>query len=389
MAREIPSEFDRIRALAIRAIAPLKPADGQTGPFGDRRIEAGNALPPYYLVYLLFVELLGYKNLGSFEKVAWSVPIDFEGKGYLLEHRKLGMGVFATPGEGVEADVARIVSLIRRGVRTATPFFRWMADGAVTESKVNVVNKSRYLFERYEYLRGLYDATCAEAEARKDEQRVEKHVRPNGSDWTTVSYPRFELLEKAEWLSTTAIEAFFSWTEHVFIHLALLQGRITTGAQVAELIGADWGDKFKAALDVSDARTKPHFDRLLVMRRQLRNFIAHGAFGRSGEAFRFHSSAGAIPVVLDYQGEKQRFSLVLERVLPNADAMATIDQFIAFVWTGPREAAKLYIQKAGLPLILTMVNDGRYAHAMASTDAMSDFVDYLGHAFDNASNMDW
>jgi hypothetical protein len=386
---DIPAELERVRELARRAIAPIKPAEKQTGPFGDARTKAGERLPPYYLVYFLFVELLGFKDAGRFEKVAWTVLVDFQGKGYVLEHRKLGMGVFAPPGDPAEQDAKRIVSLITRGVRAARPFFRWMADKAVADSRFNVANKSRELFERYEYLRDLYAKASAEAVARKDERVVEKYEVAGLLQGESIRFPYYELMEKADWLSTTAIEAFFSWTEHVFIHLALLQGRITTGAEVADLVGADWGDKFKAALDVGDGQAKTHYDRLLVVRRQLRNFIAHGAFGRAGEAFHFHSAAGAVPVALDYRGEERRFSLTPEVVLPNATAMEAIDAFIAFLWSGPRAAAKLYIQDGGLPVILTMVRNGTYSQAMASVEAMDRFVEGLSRASDDAANMDW
>jgi hypothetical protein len=42
------------------------------------------------VVYFLLVDLLGFKNLGTFEKIAWSVPVDFEGRAFLIEHRKAG-----------------------------------------------------------------------------------------------------------------------------------------------------------------------------------------------------------------------------------------------------------------------------------------------------------
>src|ERR1700690_344885 len=132
----IPAEFDRVRAVARRAIAPIKPADETSEAedeflFRATRLEASSALPRRYLLYFLFVELLGFQNLGRFEKIAWSVPIDFEGRAYLIEHRKFGIGVFGSASERAEQDAGRIVSLIKRGVRTAQPFFRWMADKAV------------------------------------------------------------------------------------------------------------------------------------------------------------------------------------------------------------------------------------------------------------------
>jgi hypothetical protein len=38
--------------------------------FSAGRSNAGRDLPPYYLVYFLMVDLLGFENLGKFEKVS-------------------------------------------------------------------------------------------------------------------------------------------------------------------------------------------------------------------------------------------------------------------------------------------------------------------------------
>ena len=106
-------------------------------------------------------------------------------------------------------------------------------------------------------------------------------------------FPTVKIKEEAEWSAQAAIEAFFSWTEHVFIHIAVLQGFIQTGEEVAKLAAADWKTKFRAALNINDITTKTHYDSLLTLRTQIRNYMAHGAFGKRGEAFYFHSGVGA------------------------------------------------------------------------------------------------
>jgi hypothetical protein len=385
-------DLDRVRALALRATGTIKPLEGGHAheglPFDARRTKAGDALPPYYLVYFLLVELLGFPHSGREEKIAWSIPVDFEGRPYLIEHRKFGLGIFREESEQAEQDAARIVSLVRRGVRAAQPFFRSLAEKAVAASEFNVVNNSDALFERYECFRGLYRETVAEAVARKGEITEEKELSESGST-TVYSFPALELRRKADWLAMAAIDAFFSWTEHAFIHLALLQGRISSGEQVAELAGSEWGDKFQKALDLADRSTARHFNELCVIRRQLRNFIAHGAFGKEGEAFRFHSNAGAVPVILDYSGQQRRYALSSDLAFNDEEALKGIESFIAHLWSGPREAAKIYIQDSGLPLVLTMVQDGTYKAAMLSVDAMNRFVEGLSRASDNAENMDW
>jgi|GEM_PF-1352583 len=148
----------------------------------------------------------------------------------------------------------------------------------------------------------LYDARSSEAEARKKES-IRTDTGPNS--WT-VHRPARELREEAGHYALSAIESFFSWTEHVFILIAILRGAYTTGEAVRDLARADWKTKFKAALDINVPADKAYFDKLLEVRRQVRNFVAHGSFGKDGEAFSFHSTAGAVPLrILDQKGGGQ------------------------------------------------------------------------------------
>ena len=80
-------DLERVRAAAQRALAPLQPANAQTTApkdffFSAKRLASSNALPPYYLVRFLLV-LLGFRDNGRFDKVAWSVPIDLDGRAFL------------------------------------------------------------------------------------------------------------------------------------------------------------------------------------------------------------------------------------------------------------------------------------------------------------------
>jgi hypothetical protein len=405
----LPKELEEVREAAKRAVAPLKPADENTRAhakflFNAVRTDAGRNLPPYYLVYFLLVDLLGFRDLGRFEKLAWSVPIDLDGEAYLIEHRKFGVGVFARKGDLSERQAQRIVVLIKKGVKAAKPFFKWMATKAVEESKINISNVGITLFERYAYFRDSFRVAEAEADAGKREYDAKQEQRefkiqlysldPQRTRSTqeliaafTPSWSRQK--QAASWLALAAIDAFFAWTEHIFIHLAILQSRVTTGAEVTKLVGTEWHEKFKCALDVGDPVTKRHFDELLTIRRQLRNFVAHGAFGKEGEAFHFHSRAGAVPVAFDRRLSKPHLSLTPELGFDDTEALAAIGRFVDHLWSGARAPAKIYIQDHGLPLILTMASDGRYGVAMASTDNMNSFVDDLTAQIDNSANMDW
>lgn len=364
------------------------------------RTNAGRDLPPYYLVYFLLVDLLGFANLGKWEKVAWSVPIRYLGRLYSIEHRKLGLGIFAptykkdlrqvgqsitsgTPSDEAELDAAEICRLIKKAVVKAEPYFEWRAEKAVGTSKLNVINNSHWLFERYEYFRDEWKRLDDELERKKNEPSTTKY--PGGI--TMTFWPAYEIKRHAEWTGQAAIDAFFSWTEHAFIHIAILKGVLKTGDEVAALANGDWRAKFKTALSIDDAEIKRRYEVLLDLRAQIRNYMAHGAFGKRGQAFNFHSGVGAVPVLLT-QRQQHRYTLTANPSFGEKAALDEIDAFIRHLYTTDAAIALEHVQ-SGLPSILTYASDGTYSKAMRSMEHMKEFIEYQSYLVDISANMDW
>jgi hypothetical protein len=404
VAALLPPELEAVRKKALHALSEVQPAGPPRSNADSKalilssRTDGGRSLPEYYLVYFLLVDLLGYQDLGQWEKVAWVIPVRYQDRLYSVEHRKFGVGVFApnhdpaatmsaTPCDQAESDAKEIAAAINKAISIADPYFEWRAEQAASTSHLNVINASDGLFDRYVFFRDKFRSLVEEAERRKVERHVVKSTLPDGTEVTTGSGPAYSLRREARWNAQAAIEAFFSWTEHSFIHLAILQSRVRTGDQVAALAEADWKAKFKAALDLTHHKTKHHYDTLLDLRAQIRNFMAHGAFGKRGEAFRFHSGAGAVPVLLT-QSQRHRYALTAKPAFDESAAITEIETFIEHLWSGSRAPAKIYISSE-LPSILTHVVDGTYGRAMQSDQNMTELVESLTYQFDNAANMDW
>ena len=362
-------------------IKPLKPV--RSDFFGGERTNAGRELPEYYLVYFLLVDLLGFENLGTHEKIAWSIPVDLDGQVLFIEHRKLGSGVFSSHDNDAEEEASEVVRLVKKGIRAAQPYFDWRAEMAVKKSEVNVRNKSNQLYERFQFLMDMY-------EAKRAESQVTNKVGPLGT-----RFPDYQSIRQIEWLALSAIESFFSWTEHVFIHLAVLQGSCTTGDGVKDLAGAEWNSKFKAAFDISDPTIKHYYDELIAIRNQVRNFVAHGSFGKDGEAFLFHSGAGAVPVQLPHRRGQHSYrfrnSLSLsrrDRGSSDHEAISLIRDFINYIRSGPLAPAWIFLD-GGEDLILTMAQSGEYSLAMESEEAMTEFTEHLSYILAMYENMDF
>jgi hypothetical protein len=400
----LPASLENVRKSARKAMGQVVPAGAPKSPAEPKalmlagRTDAGKELPPYYLVYFLLVDLLAFPKMGQWEKVAWSVPVRYQGRLYSVEHRKMGLGIFAptfdpnarmsgTPSDEAEADAEQIAETIRKAVRVSESYFEWRAEQAARGSDLNVVNNSHWLFERYSFFRDRSRALLEEAERRKDEKTVTRTDLGGGMVVTSTTLAAYQLWREANWTAQAAVEAFFSWTEQAFIHLAILQGMLRTGEDVARTADAEWKVKFKSALDVTDEETKKHYDRLLELRVQIRNFMAHGAFGKRGEAFRFHSGAGAVPLLLT--GSKaHRYALTGRPAFDEGRAIEDIEAFLAHLWSGKRTAAREYLF-SHVPTILTYASDGTYARAMGSEAAMKQLVERLTEEVERAANMDW
>lgn len=396
----IPEHLRETARVALHELEPAGPprsAEEGRGLMLSARTNAGRSLPPYYLVYFLLVDLLAFPSLGQWEKSAWTVPVRFRGRLYGIEHRKMGLGIFepnldpnartsGRPTEQAEEDAAAIVAVIKKAITLAEPYFQWRAQQAISTSELNVVNKSAELFDRYIYFRDRFKAQVDESEALAIQARSRKSQSIDRGDGGLIS-SWWSTSKQVNWYAQAAIEAFFSWTEHAFIHLAILQGKLKVGTQVAELAEDNWSAKFKAALDISDRETKAHYDKLLELRVQVRNFVAHGAFGKEGQAFRFHSGVGAVPVLLTNDHDN-RVSLTGRVAFYEASAMLEIESFLQFLWAGALAPARRYIFSA-LPSILSYVMDGTYAQAMKSEAEMKDLVDHLTRQFERAADMAW
>lgn len=385
-------DIEKLKADALKILSPIKTFDETTKAppkflFTAKRSNAGRTLPPYYLVYFL-LELLEFKNLGKFEKLAWSFPVDYNGRAFLIEYRKMGLGIFIEDEIADEAPAKIIAQKITGAVKKINPFYNYIAQKAVEDSQLNVTNKNGELFNRFEYLRTLYKRERSLYEKKKGQTKIKKGESKFGS-WTTYSPLGMPHLRKANWLAISCIEAFFSWTEHLFIHLAIIAQNLQDGKEIADLINAEWKVKFSKAIPLADKTTKKFYDELLIVRQQLRNFVAHGAFGKNGNAFTFHSKAGAVPVLLSHEKDKNRFSLVGTLNFDEVSVLQLMDEFIKFLWKGRLRPAMHYTQEAELPTIVTFARDGTYQNAMSSFADMEAFVDELSMQLDNAANMDW
>lgn len=386
-------DIEKYKQKALEILSPIKEANNSTKAkrnflFDAERSDASRNLPEYYLIYFLFSDLLGFKNLGQFEKIAWSFPIDYNGKPFLIEYRKFGVGIFVEDKNEDKKAAEEIAKKINGAVKSCRPFYDFLAEDAVKKSKFNINNNNLELFERFNYLKKLYKAEYAKYLKYKGQTKttVKKSKYGESRHIHSLEYP---YQQKANWLAISCIEAFYSWTEHLFIHLAVINSGLKDGEEISKLINAEWKTKFKSAIPLKSNLETNFLNELSVIKQQLRNFVAHGAFGKDGNAFKFHSGTGAVPVLMHHKRSKNKFSLSGNLSFDNQKVIELIEEFIAYLWNGDLKPAMIYTQEFELPTILTYAQNGLYKTAIVSDVVMEKVADKISSMIDNAANMDW
>ena len=359
----------------LKILSPIRMADEKTQTDPDfwvrsYRTEAGRDLPNYALVYFLFEDLLKFRNLGREDKTAWTFPIDFNGRLFLLSYRKAGLGIFALNKEKDEHDAKIIAARIRTAVTIASSFFEDIASRAVNASNFNIVNKCKELFERYQYFLNLYQKVSKKLKTRDGRIHIRRY-------------------QEMQWVALAVIESFFSWTEHLFIHFAVIAGGEHDGQAISRLIKGEWKEKFKKAIPLANRDIEEYYKQLVSVKDQIRNYVTHGAFGKDGRAFNFHSKTGAVPVNITTKNNQTQYSISGTTNFDDKKVIKLIDTFIQHLWSSNLKPAMEYTQNSQLPTILTLSRNGQYAKAMKSLKLMHELIMVLDHEFDQAVDMDF
>lgn len=377
--------FEETYANAVRAVAPIGKPQSAGVSSGDRKVYKGIPHDEYYLVFMLLVDLLGFDYLGPGEKVAYIIPIDFEGRRCSVVYAKFGMKIeYSSDGDG-----AAVYAALKKGMRAAKPYYLWRAEQASVSSDLNLISKCPQLWNKYVFLKEQSEAFMEKFEAGKDNQLVESGFSEDGSaSWFSISFPAYEFQSQSLWLHEAAVDAFFAWCEQALVHVAVLLGKLKNGKEIADLLKREFGEKCKLVLDLSDASDKSAYDDIVDLRVQMRNYVAHGSFGKDGSTFQFHTRVGAVPLKILDGDTQSEFSFGTDSLRDWEGDYARIDKFLTRLWSGGRSPAKQYLD-TGFPCILTYVIDGTYQKAMQDEDNMRRFIDYLSRKMDDAANMDF
>lgn len=395
-------DLDAIKAEAGEAVRPLKP------PSDWSRVEwascavgvgAGYGYAEANFVLVLLVDLLGYEYSGPGDKRLWSIPVELNGTILFIELRKFGMGI-SGPSILVVEDAAReVVNCIDRGIQSVHKFGyfeAWIRECAGDDNAI-LANDSILLHDKYLFFREEFQRHWVEFEQCKSQNCIADPANIVGPIEQHSKCARIR--EKAAWVGQSAIDCFFSWTEHIFVHLAVLLDRedVNSIGKCNKLIKNDWKSKYKSVFDTEADEEASLFLHTLTEIRESRNFTTHGRFGLRGERLWVPTRRGCFPYNVQSSRSRDPWCRLNDEMgFTERESLQAIERFIEYLWSGARQPARMLLQETPLPLIETpfptffkLMKSGRYREAMESEANMESLINELGVKFEIQANMEF
>ncbi|MFI2315612.1 hypothetical protein [Streptomyces sp. CB00072] len=383
------SEKEVLRDYLSRIVQGLNPASADDPGFAmtigrpAHRFSLETRRLPVPGIPRIALDLLGSRNLGHGEKLAWEYTFIVDGHSCALAHQKFGLRLYidsrSLPSKGdAEALCERIVKMFEKAQKyLERHYLRAFAEEQIRQGRVTVRNQHRRLRDVYAYFREGAELSFA------GQGRVDADL---GNGWTLVA-PK----ETEGFYNTVAmVSAYFSLLEHNLVLLLPFLGFDPSKGDLKSFIGDRWGVKFKRILPVgSNASAKAHFDALHRIAEEYRNTYGHGGFDKFGSSMLFHmEGVGALPAVLSDIRDSPHFAFIPVGMDDFEGIRETFDAFDDWVSDTAAPLAMKWI-KGGLDVYYDDRFRAQVKEAMRSEDDFMAMLDYYGYLADQAANMDW
>ncbi|MET9185223.1 hypothetical protein [Streptomyces tendae] len=370
----------------MHAIKPVDPDDpGFAMSIGRprHRFRVDSQRFPIPGVVRVIFELVGARDLGQAEKLAWEYCFKFDGVACSMAHQKFGLRLYidstaVTSEEEAQAIHDQVTKKLESAQRSLEARqLRQFADEQILQGRMTIRNQYRQLRQIYEYFReGAILAFSGQG-----------RLNPDLPDGGRIFSPR---ATEGFYNTVGMVSAYFSLLEHTLVLLLPFTTFDPAKSTVTAFIGRNWGDKFREVFPLSkDSSSKEKFDTLHRVAEDYRNTYAHGGFGKSGATFLFHmEGVGAIPATLSDIRGKSHFSFTPV----DADDFSRV--CLAFDSTDEwlkRESALCAMRwiESGLDVYYDEDFRSLAKSAMESPHLFDSFIEYHSYLGDQAANMDW
>jgi hypothetical protein len=312
----------------------------------------------------------------------WGVAFEIRGAIFAFELRKFGLRFLCEAANLASGLTREVLGRVRALTDVVESYLaEELVPTAITLGTVTVPNLYGHLNQRYRFLR----AKAVEAYAEpKPPPRV--GVSKNGSEWTKWDFGLPEREGGA--LATAAVDAYFSRSEFFLVLASAIRTEPMVEGGLRTILMAGWQERARYLLDLRDPDTKAQYDKLVGIREEWRNPLAHGGLHGGGASLYVHvAGVAALPFRLRRtpDGVKAGFRLDQESF---ESILQDFDRFDELLASGPLRFAQKWAE-SGLSVAFDERSLAEYRRAIKSDALFDEYVAYKGGLADMHANMDY
>ena len=368
------------------ASANAPTSEKQTKPVSPEQMET---LQPHSL-FLAFVKFLRFPYHGRGEKVAWTIHMLFKGLPFSISHRKFGLSIEGPHEPSGSPDFyQQMLNRLVHAVRIVDALVKPFSEEQIAKGNVTIENKLYFHRARYEYF-------CEQSERRFSTaakwETKPVNIKPPRKLLTQVFAAKtraMELRRHGNYLATAALDAYFSYIEHLLILLLPFSGFEADKDNLLKFLNMLWGDKWKRVFDSKkNSEANRVYETLVKIKRKFRNPLAHGGFDSEGEGVWIQiMSLGAVPASMSRFGESIHSALNPIDEQAFTEIRTAFDKSDHFFKTGALQLGYKCVS-AGIDVSFAAESISKYKEIVESGDVQG-FVEAELAGMDNATNMDW
>ena len=362
-------------------------------------VNLADKLPLPYMASLAL--LLGTEckfTLRPHEKTAWICRMIFRGIPLQLEHAKFGMHL-SMPTDTSQELVNEFLKLLTGAFSLVDRALEPIIETQTKAGHFSIPSLFYKLDSKYRFFRERAEAAYSahpDHSNREIEQMFEDAVaavRKEPTETTSIgkTYRPMERMWEGFYYGSAAIEAYFSRLEYLMIVTLAFTTFDPIKSDLLELIGSSWKAKIKAALDLTaNKEAQRLYDSLLQIKRRYRDPLAHGGLDRDGSELYVHiPKFGAVPVLLSRYEGSLHYNLVPVTDVSFREACRVFDNLDNYLQSHAPERYAYKWARYGMQVAFDKDSLAGYRAATSSDEAFDEFLEYMSHLVDEATNMDW
>lgn len=324
--------------------------------------------PPSYIIQILLLWVVDFKNYGSADKVLWHTYFKFKDYPFLVEDYKFGSWTIACLKN--DARTFQIAKEVKNKIIKASELIDKILSN---ELKTQIIQNNFYLNNVYNKLFSIY-CFFEDKMHRINKTFEKKEISQDKKSWARRMQTNWEFENQLTNYCFAATQAFFSLLEFILNGFyAFNQKEVEFNEFIRE---RDWKNKFKQVFPINDSQIiKTFYDKLVYIKDSYRNPVTHGLTEEPISLLIPIPQIGLVPLSYEFLSNKIHYGLF--NILEKNETIRVVSIFRDFLkFLQSNEPYYFYILyfESGFPIPISSEKINKIKKEMTSHE---NFLNYL------------